>query len=183
MSLCLQALEEQISQEESSSQALREEVLAKEQNVLELHTAMKEVRQANPEILSCFLYDNAEKLNWSRLCVSINLTLMLTTAFQLSVQNQELMEQNLTLQEQMNDPEQKSTSQASSALQPAGAHLTQRLHLEIASCLSDLRSLCSILTQRAQGQDPNLSLLLGLTCKYCVMFSCCNIVLKYFRKW
>jgi len=40
----LQALEEQISQEESSSQALREEVLAKEQNVLELHTAMKEVR-------------------------------------------------------------------------------------------------------------------------------------------
>lgn len=41
---CLQALEEQISQEESSSQALREEVLAKEQNVLELHTAMKEVQ-------------------------------------------------------------------------------------------------------------------------------------------
>lgn len=41
--LYLQALEEQISQEESSSQALREEVLAKEQNVLELHTAMKEV--------------------------------------------------------------------------------------------------------------------------------------------
>ncbi|XP_024655057.1 centrosomal protein of 85 kDa isoform X2 [Maylandia zebra] len=84
----IQALEEQISQEESSSQALREEVLAKEQNVLELHTAMKE---------------------------------------------------------------------------PAGANLTKRLHAEIASCLSDLRSLCSILTQRAQGQDPNLSLLLGLT--------------------
>ncbi|XP_039869001.1 centrosomal protein of 85 kDa isoform X2 [Simochromis diagramma] len=84
----IQALEEQISQEESSSQALREEVLAKEQNVLELHTAMKE---------------------------------------------------------------------------PAGANLTKRLHTEIASCLSDLRSLCSILTQRAQGQDPNLSLLLGLT--------------------
>uniref|UniRef100_A0A3Q0RT00 Centrosomal protein 85 n=1 Tax=Amphilophus citrinellus TaxID=61819 RepID=A0A3Q0RT00_AMPCI len=119
----LQALEEQISQEESSSQALREEVLAKEQNVLELHTAMKE----------------------------------------LSAQNQELMEQNLTLQEQMSDPEQKSTNQASSVLQPAGANLTKRLHVEIASCLSDLRSLCSILTQRAQGQDPNLSLLLGLT--------------------
>uniref|UniRef100_A0A3Q0RTT2 Centrosomal protein 85 n=1 Tax=Amphilophus citrinellus TaxID=61819 RepID=A0A3Q0RTT2_AMPCI len=116
-------IQEQISQEESSSQALREEVLAKEQNVLELHTAMKE----------------------------------------LSAQNQELMEQNLTLQEQMSDPEQKSTNQASSVLQPAGANLTKRLHVEIASCLSDLRSLCSILTQRAQGQDPNLSLLLGLT--------------------
>lgn len=45
--MCLQALEEQISQEESSSQALREEVLVKEQNVLELHTAMKEVRRAS----------------------------------------------------------------------------------------------------------------------------------------
>ncbi|XP_068612478.1 centrosomal protein of 85 kDa [Brachionichthys hirsutus] len=124
----IQALEEQLSQEESSSQAVREEVLSKEQNALELRRAMKE----------------------------------------LSVQNQELMEQNLTLQEQMSDQEQKSSSsssssQASSAPQPAGARLTQRLHVEIASCLSDLRSLCSILTQRAQGQNPNLSLLLGLT--------------------
>ncbi|XP_078109461.1 centrosomal protein of 85 kDa isoform X1 [Sander vitreus] len=119
----IQALEEQISQEASSSQALREDVLAKEQNVLELHTALKE----------------------------------------LSAQNQELMEQNMTLQERMSDPEQRGTTQASSTLQPAGARLTQSLHVEIASCLHDLRSLCSILTQRAQGQDPNLSLLLGLT--------------------
>ncbi|RVE62358.1 hypothetical protein OJAV_G00156380 [Oryzias javanicus] len=119
----IKALEEQLSQEEGSSQALREEMLAKEQSVLELHAAMKE----------------------------------------LSAQNQELMERNLTLQEQMSDPEQRSSNQASSVLQPAGAHLTQRLLSEIASCLSDLRSLCSILTQRAQGQDPNLSLLLGLT--------------------
>lgn len=96
---------------------------------------------------------------------------MLTPVFQLSAQNQELMEQNLTLQEQMSTPEQRSTNQASSALQPAGARLTQRLHAEIASCLSDLRSLCSILTQRAQGQDPNLSLLLGLTCKHCLTFT------------
>uniref|UniRef100_A0A3Q1EA10 Centrosomal protein 85 n=1 Tax=Acanthochromis polyacanthus TaxID=80966 RepID=A0A3Q1EA10_9TELE len=86
-----------------------------------------------------------------------------TAMKELSAQNQELMEQNLTLQEQMSDPEQRSSNQASSVLQPAGARLTQRLHVEIASCLSDLRSLCSILTQRAQGQDPNLSLLLGLT--------------------
>lgn len=42
--LSLQALEEQVSLEESGSHALREEVLAKEQNVLELHKAMKEVR-------------------------------------------------------------------------------------------------------------------------------------------
>ncbi|XP_054596421.2 centrosomal protein of 85 kDa isoform X2 [Nothobranchius furzeri] len=86
-----------------------------------------------------------------------------TAMKELSSQNQELMEQNLTLQEQMSDLEQRSAPLASSALQPAGARLTQRLHSEISSCLSDLRSLCSILTQRARGQDPNLSLLLGLT--------------------
>lgn len=91
---------------------------------------------------------------------------MPATVFQLSAQNQELMEQNLILKEQMSDKEQRSSSQASSALQPAGARLTQKLHVEIASCLSDLRSLCSILTQRAQGQDPNLSLLLGLASKH-----------------
>ncbi|XP_028326807.1 centrosomal protein of 85 kDa isoform X2 [Gouania willdenowi] len=119
----IQTLEGQISQEESGSQALREELLSKEQNVVELRAAMKE----------------------------------------LSAQNQDLMEQNLTLQEQMSDSERGGTDQASSVLQPAGADLTQKLHSEIASCLSDLRSLCSILTQRAQGQDPNLSLLLGLT--------------------
>ncbi|XP_027867871.1 centrosomal protein of 85 kDa isoform X2 [Xiphophorus couchianus] len=86
-----------------------------------------------------------------------------TAMKELSAQNQELIEQNLTLQEQMSDPEQRISNQASSVLEPAGAHLTQRLHSEIASCLGDLRLLCSILTQRARGQDPNLSLLLGLT--------------------
>ncbi|XP_061530960.1 centrosomal protein of 85 kDa isoform X2 [Phycodurus eques] len=113
----IQALEVQISQEENTSRALRADISAKEQNMSELHVAMKEIAS----------------------------------------QNQDLMEQNLTLEEQM------STNEASSTLQPAGAHLTQRLLKELASCLSDLRSLCSILTQRAQGQDPNLSLLLGLT--------------------
>lgn len=61
--LCFfKALEEQVSQEESSSQALREEVLAKEQNVLELRTAMKEVR-LNPalQIHSCFFVSPPKK--------------------------------------------------------------------------------------------------------------------------
>lgn len=81
------------------------------------------------------------------------------------------MEQNLTLQEQMSDGGQPSSSgssscSSSSKLQPAGARLTQKLHLEMWSCLGELRSLCSVLTQRAQGQDPNLSLLLGLAGSY-----------------
>lgn len=45
----LQALEVQISQEENASQALREDVLAKEQNMDELHMAMKKV------LASCIL--------------------------------------------------------------------------------------------------------------------------------
>ncbi|KAJ8373234.1 hypothetical protein AAFF_G00267260 [Aldrovandia affinis] len=44
---------------------------------------------------------------------------------------------------------------------PAG-RLTQRLHTELSACLGDLRSVCNLLTQRAQGHDPNLSLLLGI---------------------
>lgn len=90
-----------------------------------------------------------------------NLLELRTAMKELSAQNQELMEQNLSLQEQLNEPELRETS-ASCSLQPASARLTHRLHSELASCLSDLRSLCSILTQRARGQDPNLSLLLGL---------------------
>ncbi|XP_036395787.1 centrosomal protein of 85 kDa [Megalops cyprinoides] len=76
---------------------------------------------------------------------------------ELSAQNQELMEQNLTLQERLGD------SGRGAPPAPAGAQLTQRLHGEMAACLSDLRSLCNVLTQRAQGRDPNLSLLLGIT--------------------
>ncbi|XP_049587176.1 centrosomal protein of 85 kDa isoform X1 [Syngnathus scovelli] len=118
----IKALEVQISHEENSSQALQDDVLAKEESMAELHVAMKK----------------------------------------LASQNQELMERNLTLQEQMSELE-KSANEASSTLEPSGAHLTQKLHKELSSCLSDLRSVCSILTQRAQGQNPNLSLLLGIT--------------------
>nr|XP_029536009.1 centrosomal protein of 85 kDa-like isoform X2 [Oncorhynchus nerka] len=115
-------LEEQVSQEESSSHALREEVCSKEQGLL--RTAMKE----------------------------------------LSAQNQELTEQNLTLHERLEDSEKVNLDQTSSSMRQAGARLTQCLHVEMASCLCDLRSLCNVLTQRSQGRDPNLSLLLGVSC-------------------
>ncbi|NWY66223.1 CEP85 protein, partial [Erithacus rubecula] len=76
---------------------------------------------------------------------------------ELSVQNQDLIEKNLTLQEQL--------QQAQLTAQPLPAdtaHLAQELHGELASCLQDLQSVYSIVTQRAQGKDPNLSLLLGI---------------------
>uniref|UniRef100_A0A8C1P729 Centrosomal protein 85 n=1 Tax=Cyprinus carpio TaxID=7962 RepID=A0A8C1P729_CYPCA len=114
----IRTLEEQLSQEECSSQALREEVVEKEESLLQLRTAMKE----------------------------------------LSGQNQELMEYNLTLQERLQGEEAPSGR----GLLPMGARLTQKLYGEMAACLCDLRSLCNVLTQRAQGHDPNLSMLLGI---------------------
>ncbi|XP_016136931.1 centrosomal protein of 85 kDa-like isoform X4 [Sinocyclocheilus grahami] len=73
-------------------------------------------------------------------------------------ENQELMEHNLTLQERLQGEE----APCGRGLLPVGARLTQKLYGEMAACLCDLRSLCNVLTQRAQGHDPNLSMLLGI---------------------
>ncbi|KFP91277.1 PREDICTED: centrosomal protein of 85 kDa [Apaloderma vittatum] len=110
-------LEEQVAQEEGTSQALKEEAMRRENALQQLRTAVKE----------------------------------------LSVQNQDLIEKNLTLQERLR--------QAELTTQPLPAEtsrLAQDLHSELASCLQDLQSVYSIVTQRAQGKDPNLSLLLGI---------------------
>lgn len=146
-----QTLEEQISQEECSSQALREEVAEKEESLLQLHASMKEV--------SCLLsYTPPLEHKSRRIYVHV-------FVFQLSVHNQELMEHNLTLQERLQGEDQSGLSDLSAPLLPAGARLTQRLYGEMSACLCDLRSLCNVLTQRAQGRDPNLSMLLGIACK------------------
>ncbi|KAK3515660.1 hypothetical protein QTP70_026417 [Hemibagrus guttatus] len=71
---------------------------------------------------------------------------------ELSAQNQELMEQSVCLHERL---------QAESSV--CDVRLTQQLLTEMASCLTDLRSLCSVLTHTAHGQDPNLSMLLGIS--------------------
>ncbi|XP_050788667.1 centrosomal protein of 85 kDa isoform X1 [Gopherus flavomarginatus] len=112
----IKSLEEQVSQEEGTSQALKEEATRRENALQQLRTAVKE----------------------------------------LSVQNQDLIEKNLTLQEHLQQVEMNQPL-------PAGtAHLAHELHSELASCLQDLQSVYSIVTQRAQGKDPNLSLLLGI---------------------
>uniref|UniRef100_A0A8C3U5E0 Centrosomal protein 85 n=1 Tax=Catharus ustulatus TaxID=91951 RepID=A0A8C3U5E0_CATUS len=113
----LQNLEEQVAQEEGTSQALKEEAVRRENALQQLRAAVKE----------------------------------------LSLQNQELIEKNLTLQERLRQ------AQVTAQPLPADtAQLAQELHRELASCLQDLQSVYSIVTQRAQGKDPNLSLLLGI---------------------
>uniref|UniRef100_A0A3Q2HFI5 Centrosomal protein 85 n=1 Tax=Equus caballus TaxID=9796 RepID=A0A3Q2HFI5_HORSE len=82
-----------------------------------------------------------------------------TAVKELSVQNQDLIEKNLTLQEHLRQ------AQLGSPSSPDTAQLAFELHQELSSCLQDLQAVCSIVTQRAQGRDPNLSLLLGIHCE------------------
>ncbi|NWI47074.1 CEP85 protein, partial [Picathartes gymnocephalus] len=117
LSLQVKNLEEQVAQEEGTSQALKEEAMRRENALQQLRAAVKE----------------------------------------LSVQNQELIEKNLTLQERL-----RQAQLTAQPLPADTARLAQQLHGELASCLQDLQSVYSIVTQRAQGKDPNLSLLLGI---------------------
>ncbi|XP_068015142.1 centrosomal protein of 85 kDa isoform X2 [Melanerpes formicivorus] len=120
---CLRkSLEEQVAQEEGTSQALREEVMRRANALQQLQSAVKE----------------------------------------LSVQNQELIEKNLSLQERLRQAELSSQP-----LPAETARLAQELQAELGSCLQDLQAVYSIVTQRAQGKDPNLSLLLGIRSVQC----------------
>ncbi|XP_075051867.1 centrosomal protein of 85 kDa isoform X2 [Mixophyes fleayi] len=75
---------------------------------------------------------------------------------ELAVQNQDLMERNVTLKEKLN--------LASVEAQPTDVEASQlfTLYKEMNHCQKDLRSICSLLSQRVQGVDPNLSMLLGI---------------------
>ncbi|KAI4876575.1 hypothetical protein NFI96_001546 [Prochilodus magdalenae] len=90
-----------------------------------------------------------------------------TAVKELSVQNQDLMEQTVTLRERLQATSLSGDGclqwEADSCLQPAGVRLTRQLYTEMEACLIDLRSLCSVLTHTAQGKDPNLSMLLGIS--------------------
>ncbi|NWH73246.1 CEP85 protein, partial [Piaya cayana] len=120
LSLQVKTLEEQVAQEEGTSQALKEEAMRRETVLQQLRTAVKEVRAG-------------------------------------AFRNQDLIEKNLTLQEQLRQAEL-----ATQPLPAETARLFQELHSELASCLQDLQSVYSIVTHRAQGKDPNISLLLGI---------------------
>ncbi|KAF2987195.1 hypothetical protein EK904_012131 [Melospiza melodia maxima] len=76
-------------------------------------------------------------------------------------ENQRLMEENARLKEQMRLVEQ--SKQPVSEKMP----VADQLFKEMSHCLFDLKALCSILTQRAQGKEPNLSLLLGIRSLSC----------------
>ncbi|XP_065590720.1 centrosomal protein of 85 kDa-like isoform X2 [Cyrtonyx montezumae] len=76
-------------------------------------------------------------------------------------ENQRLTEENASLKEQIRQLEQ--SQQPVSEKMP----VVDELFKEMAHCFSDLKALCSILTQRAQGKEPDLSLLLGIRSLNC----------------
>ncbi|XP_069831014.1 centrosomal protein of 85 kDa-like isoform X2 [Dendropsophus ebraccatus] len=74
----------------------------------------------------------------------------------LSLENQKLKEENASMCKQLE--ELLVSRQPLSEKMP----VAEQLFKEMSHCLFDLKALCSILNQRVQGKEPNLSLLLGI---------------------
>ncbi|KAA0701523.1 Centrosomal protein of 85 kDa-like [Triplophysa tibetana] len=82
---------------------------------------------------------------------------------QLVVREEELENLSTNLQQDRRRTDEDSSNVAAgSCLKEAGPLLK-----EMSLCLLDLKGLCSVLTQRAQGKEPNLALLLGIKSMSC----------------
>ncbi|KAI2652205.1 Centrosomal protein of 85 kDa-like [Labeo rohita] len=82
---------------------------------------------------------------------------------QLLEREEELETLSKTLQQNQRRPDEETLNVTSgSCLKEAGPLLK-----EMSLCLLDLKGLCSVLTQRAQGKEPNLALLLGIKSMSC----------------
>uniref|UniRef100_UPI00358F82AA centrosomal protein of 85 kDa-like isoform X2 n=1 Tax=Myxine glutinosa TaxID=7769 RepID=UPI00358F82AA len=75
---------------------------------------------------------------------------------ELATQNQDLLEQKLNIQDRL----QMETKRHGTDVN--WERMAAELRQEMRQCLSDLQSLCSVLSQHFQGQDPNISQLLGI---------------------
>lgn len=131
--------------------SLRKIVEKQQQKMSQLHSQVQSLEQqvAQEEGTSQALKEEAQQRETA-------LQQLRTAVKELSAQNQDLIEKNLTLQEHLRQAQPGCPSS------PDTAQLAFELHQELASCLQDLQAVCSIVTQRAQGHDPNLSLLLGI---------------------
>ncbi|XP_004705144.1 centrosomal protein of 85 kDa isoform X1 [Echinops telfairi] len=131
--------------------SLRKVVEKQQQKMDQLRSQVQSLEQevAQEEGISQALREEAQRRETA-------LQQLRTAVKELSVQNQDLIEKNLTLQEHLRQ------AQPGSPPPPDTAQLALELQQELASCLQDLQAVCSIVTQQAQGHDPNLSLLLGI---------------------
>ncbi|XP_061176521.1 centrosomal protein of 85 kDa-like [Saccostrea echinata] len=107
-------LQERLTHEEESVEALRGDCRMKEENIKKLKRSMKELSSKNQDLMEQILI---------------------------------IREQLKTLEEQVADENQKIQRQ-----------FTQ----ELSMCYHELQSLVQVCVQRAEGNDPNMSLLLGV---------------------
>lgn len=90
------------------------------------------------------------------------------------LQNQRQTEETCSLLDQDQEADQSRQQTVLTKWPLSDLSVIDQLFKEMSYCLFDLKALCSILNQRAQGKEPNLSLLLGIRCKslmpcpYCI---------------
>ncbi|XP_076773021.1 centrosomal protein of 85 kDa-like isoform X2 [Arvicanthis niloticus] len=85
----------------------------------------------------------------------------------LEIQNQRQMGEKYSLLDQGHEAEQSRPQPIHSKWPLFDLTVIDQLFKEMSNCLFDLKALCSILNQRAQGKEPNLSLLLGIRSMNC----------------
>ena len=73
---------------------------------------------------------------------------------QLGSENQDLMEKTMILTDRIRDLEQQHNAEADK--------LQRRLIQDMSVCFQELESLVEVCIQGSQGQEPNVSLLLGV---------------------
>lgn len=85
------------------------------------------------------------------------------------LQNQRQTGETYSLLDQGQEAEQSGLQTLRSKWPLFDLTVIDQLFKEMSYCLFDLKALCSILNQRAQGKEPNLSLLLGIRCKWLML--------------
>ncbi|XP_034818657.1 centrosomal protein of 85 kDa-like isoform X2 [Pan paniscus] len=82
-------------------------------------------------------------------------------------ENQRQTDETCSLLDQGQEPDQSRQQTILSKRPLFDLTVIDQLFKEMSCCLFDLKALCSILNQRAQGKEPNLSLLLGIRSMNC----------------
>nr|XP_048280956.1 centrosomal protein of 85 kDa-like isoform X2 [Myodes glareolus] len=83
------------------------------------------------------------------------------------LENQRQTRETYSLLDQSQESEQSELQTLRSKWPLFDLTVIDQLFKEMSYCLFDLKALCSILNQRAQGKEPNLSLLLGIRSMNC----------------
>uniref|UniRef100_A0A8C7BIX6 Centrosomal protein 85 like n=1 Tax=Neovison vison TaxID=452646 RepID=A0A8C7BIX6_NEOVI len=81
--------------------------------------------------------------------------------------NQRQTEETCSLLDQGQEADQSRQQTVLTKWPLSDLNVIDQLFKEMSYCLFDLKALCSILNQRAQGKEPNLSLLLGIRSMNC----------------